>query len=190
MRERKELVPEGFLVLATLIYGGTFVLIKGSLADCSPLIHGLVLGLMVVFLGMCLYSAPETGGVNIGDMITFGGAVGYAFYIVLLDRFARRDDPVALTVRLLWALACLSILGSVAAVCIMNRFQKDTTPTRAVIIYSLEPVFTLLLSLVLLGEELTGRNLLGSVCILCGVFFSELSGIARGVQEGNKEKVS
>ena len=54
---------------------------------------------------------------------------------------------------LVLSIAYLSILGSAVAIYLINRFQKYTSPTKAVIIYSLEPLFSVLLGILLLNES-------------------------------------
>lgn len=54
--------------------------------------------------------------------------------------------------------------------------QKHTTPAHAAILFSLEPVFAALTSYVVLGERLTGRQLLGAGLILLGIVLAELKG--------------
>ncbi len=161
---------------------------------------GNLVGLAVVVAGMYLFTSPAGGSLNLGDWVTLGGAVVYAFYIVYLDRYASEGDPVVLTLlqfattaalalaaslllerpRLVWSaqlllgLGYLSVLGSVVAVYVMSRFQKDTTPTKAVILYALEPIFAVAFGSLILREELKPRMLLGGLLILAGVLASEL----------------
>jgi drug/metabolite transporter (DMT)-like permease len=56
----------------------------------------------------------------------------------------------------------------------MNLYQKDTTPMRAVLIYSLEPVFGVVFAVILLGEGFSFKEIGGSLLILSGVLVSEL----------------
>jgi drug/metabolite transporter (DMT)-like permease len=52
--------------------------------------------------------------------------------------------------------------------------QQRTTPTRAAVIFSLEPVFAWLVSWAVDGERLTLRAAAGAVCILGGILLVEL----------------
>ena len=73
----------------------------------------------------------------------------------------------------------LSLLGSVVCVYVMTRYQKDVTPTRAAILYSLEPVFSAMLAVVILKELFSPTQITGAVFILGGVLLSELLAIRR-----------
>ncbi len=62
-----------------------------------------------------------------------------------------------------------------------TRFQKDTTPTRAAVIFSLEPVIASAFAALILGERLGAGGLLGGALILAGVLLSELSDAIPGL---------
>lgn len=61
-----------------------------------------------------------------------------------------------------------AVLCSVGALTVMNRYQRDLSPTRAAVIYTLEPVFALALSTALALEPLTLPKLAGGAVILLG----------------------
>jgi len=56
-----------------------------------------------------------------------------------------------------------------------TRFQKDTTPTRAGILFTLEPVISAVLAYFILGEILGMLGVLGGIIIVAGILISELS---------------
>ena len=183
---------------------------------------GNVLGLMVVIWGLSFVtdsqSGPLTaaelsplrilrmagnimnGGLNKGDLFTLAGAVGYAFYVVLLDKATRVCHPGAVTViqmlfcglfalilvpfveapvlvfswRLAGAMFYLVVLGSVLALALMNWFQRRLTPLRAVLIYALEPVFAALIGWIVFSSGMSSREIAGAGLILCGIVVSDL----------------
>jgi len=56
---------------------------------------GNLLGLAIVLIGTAVLTRPwKAGGWNTGDALTLGAAVAFAFFVVLVDRFARRHDPL------------------------------------------------------------------------------------------------
>jgi drug/metabolite transporter (DMT)-like permease len=79
------------------------------------------------------------------------------------------------TQQLTLSLLYLAFLATAFTTYIQTRFQKDTTPTRAVIIFSIEPVIAAALAYVVLDERLGLLGLLGGALILAGVLLSELS---------------
>ena len=285
MKSKEQFKSELMLILVTLIWGGTFPVIKAGLSDISPLLMvvirfflaflfflpliikrrnlltsgiikaGLILGfstfigygmmtigltmttvaksslisygyalmtpplqflllkkkvspvnligLVIAFTGMMIFTSPSASGWNMGDSITVFVALGYAFTVVLLDKYSRVYNVEVLTgvqffftalfsvilipfsetlvfiptFNLLIALSYLAIPGTVGALYIMNRFQKRTTPVRAVVIYALEPVIAIFLGYLFLSEYIGWQELLGGVIILGGVLFSEIWGL-------------
>jgi drug/metabolite transporter (DMT)-like permease len=77
-----------------------------------------------------------------------------------------------------WALAgamfYLIVPASVVALTLMNWFQRHLTPLRAVLIYSLEPVFAALIGWMAFGTGMGSREIAGGVLILSGILVSDL----------------
>jgi drug/metabolite transporter (DMT)-like permease len=66
------------------------------LAD-RRLLPGNLVGLAIVLIGTAVLTQPwKADGWNRGDMLTLGAAVAFAFFVVLVDRFSRRHDPILL----------------------------------------------------------------------------------------------
>jgi drug/metabolite transporter (DMT)-like permease len=168
-----------------------------------PLRPGNVLGVALVTLGLYLLTSPEGSGFNVGDSLTLACAVAFALYIVLLDLYTRAHDPRALTLlqfgftavlstaaaplvedlrfeptpALLSTVAFLAVMATVVAIYVQTRYQRDTTPTRAAVIFSLEPVFAALLAWAVRGEALGVLGIVGGAVIVAGVLVSELSDV-------------
>lgn len=194
---------------------------------------GNLLALMVVIWGMSFVTDPATepltiaslsplrifgmtrdimnGGLNKGDLFTLAGAVGYAFYVVLLDKGSRVCHPGALTVlqmlvcgvfalilvpffeipvlviswRLAGAMFYLVVLGSVVALALMNWFQRRLTPLRAVLIYAMEPIFAALIAWAFFAGGMSIREIIGAALILGGIVVSDIWIIfVRGRRQG------
>lgn len=162
---------------------------------------GNAAGVGVVTVGLWLMTSPSGAGFNVGDLLTFGCAIAFAGYIVYLDMIATTmhtsqlvflqivttgvlswitvaafEHPVfGLTETSIGALLYLTVLATVLTTWLQSRFQKDTTPTRAVIIFSIEPVWASIIAAVVIGETLTGTGIAGGALIIGGVLVSELS---------------
>jgi drug/metabolite transporter (DMT)-like permease len=168
---------------------------------------GNLLGLGFVVSGYFAFSGQGAlGGFNTGDLYALAAAFGYATLILLLDRFNIKDRDVELsfyqfsltallslilaasipgglsvtfTPRFVGSIAYLGILGSGLCLWIITKYQARTTPTRAVVIYSLEPVVAAVLALLVLAERPSTREIVGIVLILGGVLISETWPVAR-----------
>lgn len=162
---------------------------------------GNVAGIVVVTAGLWLLTSPSGAGFNTGDFLTLGCAIAFAAYIVYLDMISATvhtsqlvflqivvtcllswallagfEHPVfALTATSIGALLYLTVLATVLTTWLQSRFQKDTTPTRAVIIFSIEPVWATIVAALAIGETVTAAGVFGGAMIIGGVLLSELS---------------
>lgn len=162
---------------------------------------GNVLGVAMVAVGLWLLTSPSGSQFNIGDALTIGCAVVFAIYVVYLDVISKETTAAQLTflqiascavyawTSLLFtekptfamsatsfvALAYLTLLATVLTTYVQTRFQKDTTPTRAAIIFSVEPVIASISAYFILSEHLGALGMVGGVLIVVGVLVSELS---------------
>lgn len=73
---------------------------------------------------------------------------------------ALTDSTFVLTV-----LAC-SVLATVVALAVLNRWQKEMHPSRAAIVYTSEPVFASIISIIAGRDHMTGWLVLGAMSIL------------------------
>ena len=78
------------------------------------------------------------------------------------------------TSRLLWTLVITSILATAAAFTIQSYAQQHLPPTSTALIFTLEPVFAWLTSVLILHEHLGRRALAGALLILAGILVIEL----------------
>jgi drug/metabolite transporter (DMT)-like permease len=162
---------------------------------------GNIIGILLVMVGLYLLTSPAGSEFNLGDGLNLFCAVTFALYIVYLDVFSRGQDPVHLTVAQFvvcavlgfasafvfepvrfsptvgayGALSYLIVFATVIALFIQTRFQKDTTPTRSAVIFSIEPVLAAGIAYVVLGEVLGFAGMVGGGLIVGGVLVSELS---------------
>lgn len=162
---------------------------------------GNILGVVIVTAGLWFLTQPTGSAFNIGDALTLGCAVVFAIYIVYLDVVSQEITTPRLTflqmasnalfsgitVMLfenvmftvsalsLLTIAYLTVFATIISVWVQTRFQKDTTPTRAVIIFTVEPVIASVIAHLVLGEQLGMLGILGGGLIIGGVLLSELS---------------
>jgi drug/metabolite transporter (DMT)-like permease len=94
------------------------------------------------------------------------------------------------TTHLLMSLLYMGICATVFTTYVQTRFQKDTTPTRAVIIFTIEPVIAAVLAYFFLGEILGTMGMFGAALIVGGILVSEFSdtvlkfiGMKTGIEE-------
>jgi len=154
-------------------------------------------GAALAVAGLYLLTAPRGAAFNRGDLATLACAAGYALYIVYLEVASRRhayEDLLAVQMVFLaaafvlpglreggprsWGLSLWIPVGAtavilVASLYLQNRFQKDTTATRAAVIFAAEPLFATLFSFLMLGETLALVQWGGGTLILLGILAAE-----------------
>lgn len=161
---------------------------------------GNVIGVFVVTAGLYFLTFPTGSGFNLGDGLTLLGAFLFGIYIVYLDIYTKEEEflplaflQIAATALIGWALVPFetpklhltwnvarllfytAFLATVVTTYTQTRFQKDTTPTRAGILFTLEPVISAVLAYFILGEILGMLGVLGGFIIVAGILISELS---------------
>ncbi len=160
---------------------------------------GNIVGIVLVSIGLFLLTSPASSGFNIGDAFTLFSAFLFGIYIVYLDIFAKKSDVYHLTfvqifcsglialcmipmetarltlnMQMIAMLLYMGILATIVTTYSQSRFQKETTPTRAVIIFTIEPVISAVLAYFVLGEMLGRNGILGGIFIIAGILISEL----------------
>ncbi len=142
----------------------------------------------------------EKGGINWGDAFSLISSVIFAFYIVVLPIIIKKLDSVLITIsqfafaglyalmfsllfednsKTVWStqsistLIYLTVLCTALCVLLQTIGQKDTPPTTAALIFSLESVFSIILSIVLTDEVLSVGIASGCICIFVSIIISE-----------------
>ncbi len=163
-------------------------------------------GVALAVVGLVVLTRPFgddiAPGVRVGDLLTLGCAVAYAFQIVWTAEWSARHPLALLTVAQVGtALALYALLlplepprlspspglwGSVlftglamtaGAFFVMNWAQRHTTAVRAALIFSLEPVGAALFSHFVGGEPLGTYDWTGGALIVLGVVAGEAGGV-------------
>jgi len=175
---------------------------------------GNVIGVVLVTAGLYFLTSPTGSEFNIGDGLTLVCAAIFGLYIVFLDLFSRKanvwhmnfmqfivtaigattasilfeDISVQLTSGFIGAVAYLALLATLYTLTVQVRFQKETTPTRAAIIFSVEPVFAAGFAYLALGEVIGVVGMLGGGLVVGGLIVSELSDVL--FKSGRRSKKS
>ncbi len=169
-------------------------------------------GVLLALSGLALMTRPDLGQLNRGDIWTLLSAFSYAVYLARLNYAL---DKVYYLNLLFWTLVSCTLFASMytitieqvyvswnaevimalivtATLCTLlgfylhNRYQRFTTPTRAALIFSSEPVFAALFTWLVLHDGLSPSGFIGATLILGAVILAELGGAK---QEGIKMRV-
>ncbi|MGE5479601.1 MAG: EamA family transporter, partial [Chloroflexota bacterium] len=80
---------------------------------------------------------------------------------------------------LLMSLLYNAVLASFVVTFIHTSIQRYTTPVKASLIFTLEPVVASIVAFAWLGEKLGEREIAGAAIIFSGVLFSEVLGLSK-----------
>ncbi len=166
-------------------------------------------GALVALVGITLMTAPglfsrnmpvSGAAINLGDVLTLGCALAFAFHLISLAHLARRipfeqlallqigfctvvmavsspllEHPrIHFSARLVVALLVAAVLATAAAFTIQSWAQQHLAATHTALIVSAEPLFAWITSLLFLHQGLSGRQSLGALLILAGIGLTEL----------------
>jgi drug/metabolite transporter (DMT)-like permease len=149
-------------------------------------------GIFLAGTGIWLLASGGDMGFNRGDLISTVCAFFIAGHIIAVSKVLRDDDVYLIsmvqfaTVAIMSGLVSLSLnlphftvsgisitsvvycalFPTIVCFTMQNAFQRYVTPTRAGLIYTLDPVWSLLAGFSILGERLESREWLG-----CGLIF-------------------
>lgn len=81
----------------------------------------------------------------------------------------------------IWQLGYLAVVATLLVLLVQTRVQRYISPTRAAVIFSLEPVFASIASYLWNGERLSARAALGGLLIVLAIAISESKLFSRRV---------
>ncbi len=158
------------------------------------------IGVIVVLFGLFLLTNPAVKGINKGDLITLICAFAWAFYIIYLDIFSRKHNLYVLVLTQFVFVAVLSflcalafedaanvmfsstsitgllytgILATLLATFLGNKYQKETSPIRAALIFTIEQPGAVVLAIIFLRDEFMLFQIIGVLLMIAGILFSE-----------------
>ncbi len=165
------------------------------------------LGVVFAVLGLWLLTGSAPWDLGRGDTLVAICSIFVALHILGLDAWTGGHDGRALafvqiatmavlalggsltfdpiswprqwTPRLLGAVALTAVFATAWAFWVQTEFQRRTTPTRAALIYTLEPVFAALFAVGLGGESLAPLAWVGGCLIVAGMIAAEARPPAR-----------
>jgi drug/metabolite transporter (DMT)-like permease len=161
---------------------------------------GNAISVIIVGTGLYIFTSPAGGNFNSGDLLVLFCAVVFAFYIVYLDVFTKeRFDreivfhqfvvtgiigfaaspflagrEAVFSIDAIGVVLYLSFFASTIAIFIQSKYQRETTPTKAAIIFTMEPIFAAVIAYLVLSESMSSIEVLGAGIMFAGLLFSEI----------------
>ncbi len=164
--------------------------------------HASIIGVLISCMGLGLITLNESIAISKGEFLVLLNAVFCSLQIILTDSYSRKHDPVLLTTiqivvvfvlstvasllfepctlpqqwnpQLIFAVVLTGVFATVIAFLVQTGMQKYTTPTKASLIYAMEPVSSVFFSYMIGGELLNSRQYLGAGLIIFAMLAAEL----------------
>lgn len=158
-----------------------------------------LIGAFLAMAGIALLSLNGTLTVNPGDMLSLLCAVLFAFHIFYTGQFVRKEDAITLTLIqmtvaavIAWvvtgvkgeaalpmtatsatSLLYLGVFSTTLAFLLQTVAQKHVTETKAAILLSMESLWGMIFSIIMLREIVTGQMIFGATLILLAILLAE-----------------
>ncbi len=165
----------------------------------KPRLTNLV-SVVVAVVGLGFLSLQPGLRTNAGDLLVLACAFTYSMHIIFMDRYVQEHDLALLTLVQMGVVAILQTASALAfedvsfprgwfawstiAICgvfasslaffIQAWAQRHLSPVRTSVVLIMEPVFSVLFGMILLGERLSWRGWLGCGLILAGMLITEM----------------
>lgn len=160
------------------------------------------ISVVIAAIGMYLLCITEGFRIGKGDFLVFLCAITFSFHILIIDHFSPKADGVLIScvqfftagvvgtvLMLLFEQPSISgILSAWAPILYAGVFssgvgytlqvvaQKDVEPTVASLLMSMESVFSMLAGWVLLGQKLSGKELIGCFLVFAAIILAQIPG--------------
>ncbi len=145
-----------------------------NLGDLLTLICALLFAFQVVYVDVFTKKYDYLPMVFVQLLITgIGGFIlAYLFSITSMEeiRFTSNANVIG-------SILYTALFASILATIIQLKFQKTVSPTKAGIIFSIEPIFAAIFAYFLLSEKISNFGLAGCLLIFIGLIVSEVFSI-------------
>lgn len=162
---------------------------------------GNLVGVLIVSAGLYILTSPKGSEFNFGDGLNLVCAILFAIYTVYVDMATQEGDIVninfiqiltngfmsliaalmfedifvSLSINLVTSFLYLSLFATMLTLYLIVKWQRETTPTKAAVIYSIEPVIAAGFAYLLLNEMIGVYGIIGGAIIITGLLISEVS---------------
>ena len=158
-----------------------------------------IMSIIITLIGVGLMCLSPGFSLNRGDLICVMSAFFYSFQMLYTERYAHKHDPIVLGTL---QLAFVSVYGFIFALIFEDSFrlpvsaagwwqllylalgcgalgfifqtsaEKLSPTSHTTLIYASEPVFVALFSFLMLGEQISIRQMAGIVMVFIGVWIT------------------
>ena len=142
-----------------------------NLGDLFTLICAVLFAFQVVYVDIFTKKYDYLPMVFTQLLITGLGGIIFA---IILSTTGIETFKFNFNSNVIGAILYTSIFASIIATIIQLKYQKTVSPTKAGIIFSIEPIFAAVFAYFLLSEKISNFGLIGCVLIFFGLIISEV----------------
>lgn len=191
-------IPASLAILISYTYPA-FTAIVTCLWDHEPLTKRIVFSLICTFGGLILMLSTTLGKINFfGAALALGAALFYTAYVVLSNKILEKVPPLVTSSYItlfsvvgiiilslfstekisfafsapawpwIWGVAIFSMLTIIS----FFKGLEILGPTKASILSTSEPIFCVVLAMIIFQERLSGMQLLGAAAVIAGAMIA------------------
>ena len=160
----------------------------------------IIISVILAGIGLWLLCGDSSFSAGLGDIPAYLCMLGFTFHILLIDKWTGRADGVVMSciqfivagaaggiialftetfsvqafADSLVSLLYCGVMSCSVAYTLQMVFQRDVPPAKASVIMSLESVFSVVGGWIILGEVLSGRQLIGCGAMLAAIILAQL----------------
>lgn len=191
---------------SAFITGLSVVMVPLFMPFFRPFFHSakpdfmVYLSVAVCLIGLYILTGANLRQLSVGDLWTFGCAVCYALYIIVMQIMSVRERdfallcfyqiflcvpfalpfahamPVAQLLQwpIITAVVFCAVFATSLSIYLQSRYQRDTTATKTALIFALEPVFATMFAYFLNSSAITLSTVVGGVLILLSIVLRDI----------------
>ncbi|MDQ3022178.1 MAG: DMT family transporter [Bacteroidota bacterium] len=100
-------------------------------------------------------------------------------FMLIFEVFVFNELFIIINATLILSLIYTSLISTLLSIILITKYQYETTPLRAGIIYNMESLFAVFFAFILLGEILNFNQIIGAVIMISGLLISEFYGLIK-----------
>ncbi len=185
--EKRKPKKENIFGIALVILGLIFLSSKGTslfdvfseigknfnVGDFFTLLCALSYSFYIVYLD--LVSKKYDYKLLVFLQIIVTGICGWLFVLILAGT-GFEQQHFSINGLVLFSVIYTALFATIVATTLQTKFQKVVTPTKAAIIFSLEPIFAAVFAFLIINEKISNFGFVGCIFIFTGLLVSELMG--------------
>lgn len=147
-----------------------------SFGDSITLVCALAFAIHIVFLDKYL-KTDRIINLIFGQFLSM--SVFCLIFLLVFEVFINKSFKFHPNVSVISILLYVSIVGTLFVFILVTKYQGQTTPVKAGIIYNMEQVFAVFFAFLILNERLQPLQIVGGLVMITGLFISELTGFLK-----------